>query len=116
MLLRAVVLVGVLAAQPSRLDFQLMTSAAYQSFADKADAVCPARGLRYLHPADLDGIEENFMPSITRRERHRVASLNRGDKGCTGGGASCPAQNTLAAISKAGLLDEFVQFACTSPI
>ncbi|WP_138995592.1 hypothetical protein [Sphingomonas sp. PAMC 26621] len=116
MLLRIVVLAGVLATQPSRLDFQGMTSRTYQTFADKADVVCPARGLRHLHPADLDGIEEGFMPSITRRERHRVAISNRGDKGCTGGGASCPAQNTLAAISKAGLLDAFVNFACASSI
>ncbi|WP_157134725.1 hypothetical protein [Sphingomonas sp. PAMC 26605] len=116
MLISAAVLGGLLAAQPSRLDFQLMTSPAYQNFADKADALCPTRNLRHLHPADLDGIEEGFMPSMTRRERHRIATLNRGDKGCTGAGASCPAQNTLAAISQAGLLDAFVSFACASAI
>ncbi|GHH26603.1 hypothetical protein GCM10008023_41420 [Sphingomonas glacialis] len=116
MLIRAAILAGLLAAQPSRLDFKLMTSLAYRSFADKADALCPARGLRRLHPADLGGIEEDFMPSMTRREHRRNATLNRGDKGCTDAGVSCPAQNTLAAISHAGLLDAFVGFACASAI
>lgn len=116
MLILAAVLAVSPATEPSRLDFQLMTSPAYGEFAGKADAACPARRLRYLHPADLDLIEKDFIPSSPRRARHRVGILDRGGRGCTGGGASCTAQQTLAAISQAGALDAFVSFACAYAI
>jgi len=106
----------LLLAEPSRVDFQLMTSPAYQAFAVKAEASCPSRKLRYLHPADLDGIEEGFASTLTVRARRQVAAFNKGTKGCAPAGASCPAQHELAAIQKAGLLDAFVTFACASAI
>ena len=106
----------LLLAGPSRLDFQLMTSPAYQSFAAKAEASCPSRKLRYLHPADLDDIEENFASSLTVRARRQVAAFNSETRGCPPAGASCPAQHELAAIERAGLLDAFVTFACASAI
>ncbi|WP_277969863.1 hypothetical protein [Sphingomonas echinoides] len=101
---------------PDRLDAQIMTSPAYGAFASKANLACPARKLGYLHPADLDGIEEDFMPSLKRRDRHRIFALNKRERHCTGGGASCPAQSLLTAISKAGLLDKLVTYACASAI
>lgn len=114
MLILAAALAFLPAEKPDRLDFQLMTSPAYNAFAQRANTLCPARKLRYLHPADLEDIEESFLPSLMRRERHRVANLNAGWKSCPPAGASCPAQHTLTAISKAGLLNAFVSFACTA--
>ncbi|WP_242140765.1 hypothetical protein [Sphingomonas sp. TREG-RG-20F-R18-01] len=116
MLILGAILSVLFGTPPSRLDFQAMTSPAYVAFADKADAICPARRLRYLHPADLDGIEEDFMMSIRRHERYRVRALNKDGKGCTGGGVSCPSQNMLSAISESGLFDSLVSFACASGI
>ena len=112
MLILAAALTLVLADTPDRLNFQMMTSPAYETFARKAERSCPARKLRYLHPADLDYIEEGFLPSLTRRDRRRVTALNAVSKGCSPAGASCPAQHTLTAIAKAGLLNSFVRFAC----
>ena len=105
-----------MAPQPSRLDFQLMTSPAYQTLAQRADVSCPARKLRYLHPADLDGIEEDFLPTLSRHEQHRIASMTRRSKACPPAGASCPGQHTLAAIARTGKLESFVNFACASTI
>ncbi|MDB5678760.1 hypothetical protein [Sphingomonas bacterium] len=103
-----------LVADSSRLDFQLMTSPAYDSFARAADARCPDRKLRYLHPADLGGIEEAFLPALPRRERSRIAAADTGFKGCPPAGMSCPAQHTLSAIVRAGMLNNFVRFACSA--
>ncbi|MFZ5796404.1 MAG: hypothetical protein ACRCS5_01035 [Sphingomonas sp.] len=115
MLILAAALAIAPATRPDRLDFQMMASPVYDVFAAKGEALCPARKLRYLHPADLAFLEEGFLPSLTPRARHRVTLRDVGDKGCTGGGLSCPAQHMLAAISEAGLLDAFVSFACVAP-
>jgi hypothetical protein len=106
-------LVLALFAVGSRSDYQLMTSPAFESFAHAAEEMCPARKLRYLHPADLDGIEEAFLPSLSRRDRRRVAA-DLGFKGCPSAGASCPAQHTLSSIVRTGMLDNFVRFSCSS--
>jgi hypothetical protein len=116
MLILAAALAGSAIATPSRLSFPSMTSPIYRTFADKADKVCPARKLRYLHPADLDGVEEDFLSSLTSRQQHRIASRTESDTGCPQAGASCPAQHTLAAIARARQLDAFVRFACASAI
>ncbi|THD38229.1 MAG: hypothetical protein E7773_00250 [Sphingomonas sp.] len=97
----------------SRSDFQMMTSPAYQAFARKGDAMCPARRLRYLHPADLDGMEESFLSTLPSREQRRVARATPDTSNCPPAGASCPAQHTLAAIVRLGLLDGFTQSACS---
>ena len=104
------------AAGVDRADFQIMTSPAYGAFARMAEASCPARRLRYLHPADLDGIEEDFLPSLTARDQRHIAAFDQRSKGRAPAGASCPAQHTLAAIERAGRLDGFVRFACASRI
>jgi hypothetical protein len=106
-------MVAALAADNSRLDFQMMTSPAYQAFARKGDALCPARRLRYLHPADLDGFEEGFLSTLSLREQRRVKRASPGFKGCPPMGASCPAQHLLGAIDRLGLLDDFTRSACS---
>ena len=102
------------AADSSRLSFQLMSTPAYESFGRKADAMCPERKLRYLHPGDLGGIEEDFLLPLSKREQHRVAVADLGFRGCPIAGMSCPAQHTLSAIIRAGMLDDFVKSACSS--
>lgn len=106
----------LLMAAPDRLDFQTMTSPAYAAFALRGETLCPARRLRYLHPADLDELEEDFLDALPRRDRRRVHAGDAGGRGCAGGGASCPAQQTLAAIEQAGLIDAFTRSACASTI
>lgn len=101
-------------ANESRSDFQMMTSPAYQAFARKGDAMCPARRLRYLHPADLDGLEESFLSTLPSREQRRVAHATPDTGTSPPAGASCPAQHTLAAIVRLGLLDRFTQSACSA--
>lgn len=115
-LILGLVLAVVPDTKPDRLDFQFMISPAYEAFAQKGDALCKARKLRYLHPANLEDMEENYLTSLDRHDRHRIKSFNTGFKGCPQMGASCPAQHTLAAIEKSDLLDGFVQFACTAGI
>jgi hypothetical protein len=116
MLILAVVFAISPATEPSRLNFQLMTSPTYGDFAEKADSVCPARRLRYLHPADLDYIEEDYLSYLTRSKQRWIDTLANREKACTGQGASCPAQHTLAGIKGAGMLDAFVGFACSSTV
>jgi hypothetical protein len=101
-------------APDARLDFQMMITPAYQAFARKGDAMCPARKLRYLHPGDLDFFEEQFLFALPARTQKRVTGLTKGIDKCPEMGASCPAQHTLAAIRKAGLLDAFTTSACSA--
>ena len=115
-MLLATILILTSTTGPDRLDFQLMTSPAYSAFAAKGEAICPARRLRYLHPADLDGIEEDFWPSLSKREQRQVTARQHGDGKCPPAGASCPAQHLLTAIMRAGRLDDFTHFACASAI
>ncbi|RSU46317.1 hypothetical protein BRX43_15750 [Sphingomonas sp. S-NIH.Pt15_0812] len=116
MLILAALLATPAAGPPSRLDFQLMITPACSAFADKADRACPLRQLRYLHPSDLDSLEEDFLPTLNARQRRRIARFDRGTQGCPLAGLSCPAQHSLAAVSKAGLLDAFVAFACHASV
>jgi hypothetical protein len=106
----------LLAAGPndSRLNFQMMTSAAYQAFAQKADAICPARKLRYLHPADLSGLEESFFAKLSPEERRLIKIADPDFKTCPPAGLSCPAQRTLSAIADARMLDKFTRAACSA--
>lgn len=106
----------MLAATPSdsRLNFQLMTSAAYEAFAQRADAVCPSRRLRYLHPADLSGIEETFFAKLPPAERRLIKIADPDFKTCSPAGLSCPAQRSLSAIVDAGMLDKFTRVACSA--
>ncbi len=104
------------AATPSesRLSFQLMTSPAYQAFAQKADAICSSRKLRYLHPADLSGVEESFFAKLSLAERRRIKIADPDFRTCPPAGLSCPAQRTLRAIIDAGMLDKFTRVACSA--
>jgi hypothetical protein len=106
----------LLAAEPnaSPLNFQLMTSAPYESFAQTADAICPSRKLRYLRPADLSWLEESFFAELSPRNRRRIKMSDPDFKGCRSAGLSCPAQHVLSAIVDAGMLDEFTRAACSS--
>jgi hypothetical protein len=108
-------IVGLLAAGggADRLDFQLMTSPAYQLFASEGERLCPSQKLRYLHPADLDLIEETFFTTIPRRLQGRIIRESQ-TKSCPPAGLSCPAQHTLESIIKVGLLKPFMKAACST--
>jgi hypothetical protein len=108
-------LLALLLAAPgdSRLNFQLMTSAAYQAFAQKADAICPSRKMRYLRPAELSGLEETFFAKLSPAERRLIKIADPNFKTCPAAGLSCPAQRTLSAIVDAGMLDKFTRVACS---
>ena len=116
MLILAALLATSVAGSPSRLDFQMMITPAYGAFADRADRACPVRQLRYLHPSDLDALEEDFLPILSVHQRRRIARFDKGTQGCPLAGLSCPAQHSLAALSKAGFLEAFVAFACHASI
>lgn len=103
-----------LGAHDSRSDFQLMISPAFQAFAQKGDALCPSRKLRYLHPADLDLDEETFLTALPRPQQRRIGRDSAQFRGCPPAGLSCPAQRTLKAIIKNGELDSFVRSACAA--
>ena len=113
-----ILLVALMASAPvadeTRLSYQLMISPAYQAFARKADAMCPSRKLRYLHPADLGLFEETFSMALAPRDRRRLAATDKGFEGCPPAGMSCPTQHTLVAIVKLGMLDKFTRSACSS--
>lgn len=109
-----VALLLVAAPNDGRLDFQLMTSGAYETFAKRADAICPSRKLRYLHPADLSGIEESFTANLSPSERRRIKIADPEFKSCPPAGLSCPSQHTLRAIIDAGMLDKFTRAACSA--
>lgn len=114
MLLLAALLLSEPARGESRLDFQLMTSAAFERFATRADRTCRSRRLRYLTPADLELEQESFEHALSPVARRRLAAHDKGFKGCgnTDGGLSCPAQHTLDAMIALKLLDRFTRFAC----
>jgi hypothetical protein len=99
------------AAPPS---LQVMNTPAFERFAQVSDRTCPGRDLRFLTPADLSYKQERFEQRLSRATRKRLAQADRHWKGCSNqaGGLSCPAQNTLAALTKLGLLRRFTRFAC----
>jgi hypothetical protein len=96
-----------------RLDFQLMTSPAYQLFASEGERLCPFQKLRYLHPADLDLIEETFLTTVPHRMRARIIRESQ-SKSCPPAGLSCPAQHTLQSIINVGLLEPLLKAACST--
>jgi hypothetical protein len=115
MIMLAFLMVSAPVADDRRLSFQLMISPAYQAFARKADRICPSQKMRYLHPGDLGGMEERFLMALPSRDRRRLAALDKGFKDCPPAGMSCPAQHTLGAIAKSGMLDNFTRYACSTP-
>lgn len=106
---------GQIATPPTpRDDFQIMTSPAFEAFARRTDAICPARRLRNATPADLDYAQERFEDTLAHRQRRRLAAADPGVRGCANrdGGLSCPAQHKLAAMIRLGMLDSFARSAC----
>lgn len=99
-----------------RLSSQAMTSPAYEAFARQADAMCPSRKLRYLHPADFGYLEEVFLMSLSADAQSRVAAVNKGWDGCPPAGASCPAQHALGAIIEVGMIEQFTLSACSTAL
>jgi len=108
---KALVALLAIAAAAGRNDYQLMTGPAYQAFAHATDRACPARKLRYLYPADLAGLEEDYVRSLPPAKRRAIGAQNSW-AGCPPAGASCPSQHTLATIRRLGQLERFARFAC----
>jgi hypothetical protein len=110
------VIASTLALAPAGADVQKLAGAAFETFAAKTEAICPARHFRFVTPGDLDGYQEDFAATLTRRERARLAAANPSRRACTSGhGLSCPTVTLLGAMGTVGLLERFAAFACTDP-
>ena len=106
----------ILALAPAGADGQKLAGTAFEAFAAKSEAICPARQFRFVTPGDLDGYQEDFVATLTRRARVRLAAANPSRRECTiGHGLSCPTVTLLGAMGRVGLLDRFAAFACTDP-
>jgi len=98
--------------------FQVFGGPTFEAFARATEAACPKARARYVTAGDLDWWEEGFTDALPKTESARVLrSIPRGADGgpkvCEGrNGLSCPASSELDAISKAGLMDRFVDFVC----
>jgi hypothetical protein len=105
-----------LALAPAGTDGQKLAGAAFEAFAMRTAAICPARQFRFVTPGDLDGYQEDFAATLSRRERARLAAANPRRRECTSGhGLSCPTVTLLGAMTTVGLLDRFAVFACADP-
>lgn len=76
---------------------------------------CPARHLRSLKPAELDGVEESFETTLSARRRRAIADADHSGPHCDreGHGATCEAIGRLDAMWRTGTLRSFVTFACS---
>ncbi len=101
---------------PTGDDWQKLAGPAFEAFAARTEALCPAQQFRFVTPGDLDAYQEDFAATLTRPERARLAHANPSRRTCTSGhGLSCPTVTLLGAMTTVGLLDRFAAFACTDP-
>lgn len=106
--------VALLLAASSLDASQKLAGPAFERFAAKSEAVCPARALRSVTPGDLDLSEQQFLDKLPRRQRSRIAAADHGGRRCTSDhGLSCPSVELLDAMAHADQLDAFVGYACT---
>lgn len=107
-------LMAMLSPQSQAQD-QMMIGRSFEQFAALADHQCPARHLRALKPAELDGAEEAFEQSLSPKQRRQIAAADRSGPRCDreGHGATCPAIGRLDALNHTRALGSFVTFACT---
>ena len=94
---------------------QVLAGPVFERFAARADHQCPARHLRSLKPAELDGMEESFDAALSARQRGRILAADHFGPRCSqeDHGATCGAIGRLEAIRRTGALESFVSFACT---
>ena len=96
--------------------WQKLAGHAFEAFAARTEAICPARQFRFVTPGDLDGYQEDFIATLPRATQRRLARVDRGPTHCSGnGGLSCPSVRLLEAMSNIGQLDAFAAFACAAP-
>ena len=94
-------------------DGPILAGPAFDRFVAATAAICPARPLRLITPGDLDSDQEDFIATLSRRRRARLAAVDRGEARCAGrGGLSCPVSATLEALARERLMAEFAAFAC----
>lgn len=93
---------------------RVLAGAAFQQLVKRTDALCPARGVQYITPGDLDWEQEAFEESLSPEARKRLASVNMTERRCASrNGLSCPTTATLEAMEKANLLSPFSPFVCS---
>jgi hypothetical protein len=109
------ILLMLMALLSQQAQDQSMIGPTFERFATLADRQCPARHLRALKPADLDGAEESFEEGLSPRRRRQIAAADRSGPRCDreGHGATCPAIGRLDAMIRTRALASFVTFACT---
>ncbi|WP_084583898.1 hypothetical protein [Sphingomonas azotifigens] len=109
------ILLMLMALLSPQAEDQAMAGRTFERFAVLADHQCPARHLRSIKPADLDGQVESFEDSLSTRERRKIAAADHSGPRCDrlGHGATCPAIGRLDAMIRTRTLGSFVAFACT---
>jgi hypothetical protein len=106
------------AHRPAEAPLQILAGPDFEMVVRDAHARCPESRVRYATPASLLEVEDQFTSGLEANDRRRLESVSRkkqnGDFAqCAGrDGASCPAGQTLAALSRAHLLDRFVGAVC----
>jgi len=100
------------AAQPDH--FQKLASPAFEALAKRTDALCPAKGIRYTTPGDLDWQQESFEEILSPGNLARLNAANVEEQRCANrDGLSCPVTATLEAMEKTHELRRFARFACS---
>ena len=109
------ILLLMLASTVSTAPLQVLESPAFEAVVGKTEAMCPARQFRYITPADLDDVEQDFIGSLSSAEQAKLAASNAADQRCAGrNGLSCATTATLEALTHRHLTRRFAAFVCAS--
>lgn len=93
------------------------TRAGFDTLARRTDRLCPARHMRTITPGDLDYLQDDFVRSLSRRDRARLASVNTAERRCANrNGLGCQTAATMGAMQTTHLVPRFARYVCTHQV
>jgi hypothetical protein len=102
----------------TRAPLQIMNGPGFRALIARVEKTCPGSRIRYATPAALLDADEQFEERLDSRSARQLRAAKHlapsGDyPRCAGrDGASCPANEGMNALVRAGLMGRFAKFVC----